>query len=556
MSTINIHQIQQRILWKVNKLIHSNKIILTSNKLHNIFSKQEITMMKDNLLIKEVMKWFFVITNLQSYNKINIKFLQFDILSLSLQERNGLWYAIVWNHALYMYNNTMPFEKQKYEVIVLSQTNSNNYKLWKAINVISKETRKNIPTKTIKNSLWSYSAQYAIPEYLLFDMFYKQTKTPYDKDEAQLFIKNQQFNLDVMLQIFTRKAEQQRLFDYTVKNKIENHSLIVFYMKLGFIDASKQSTFSNAIKEIKYSRQYESNWQMNDEKDIKNMKRFYWSMFEFVHKFENHKLWTDIEKPQIESFDIIKRNIVKNEISDTFHNISIEWYKTTEDQVEFILTGNYPDFVKTEEQKKLFSESIRNITVIKAYNKTQHYIVQECMDNWWKITEQLLKTINYKLFENTEDWLQTTKLENHTYRNHPVIMNGSDWYYPPKEWYIEDLIQELLLYTNQIKNPLLKAFYLHWCLVPTQPFSDGNGRTSRLLMNMILLQNWYRWITIDNHKYRLEYLSWWAKITKEKLWDLKKEFTSFITFLMWELHKSYIEREDKEMLYDDELFQD
>ena len=45
----------------------------------------------------------------------------------------------------------------------------------------------------------------------------------------------------------------------------------------------------------------------------------------------------------------------------------------------------------------------------------------------------------------------------------------------------------------------------HLRFVSIHPFSDGNGRTARLLMNLILLQNGYP-ITIIKKEDRVEYI--------------------------------------------------
>ena len=51
---------------------------------------------------------------------------------------------------------------------------------------------------------------------------------------------------------------------------------------------------------------------------------------------------------------------------------------------------------------------------------------------------------------------------------------------------------------------LIKAIEAHYRLVTIHPFTDGNGRTARLLLNAILLQNGYAPIiirTIDRKRY-------------------------------------------------------
>ena len=47
------------------------------------------------------------------------------------------------------------------------------------------------------------------------------------------------------------------------------------------------------------------------------------------------------------------------------------------------------------------------------------------------------------------------------------------------------------LHTQIKKEPILLATLVHLKFVSIYPFIDGNGRTTRLLMNLVLLQNGY-----------------------------------------------------------------
>lgn len=77
------------------------------------------------------------------------------------------------------------------------------------------------------------------------------------------------------------------------------------------------------------------------------------------------------------------------------------------------------------------------------------------------------------------------------YRSVPVIISGSK-HKPPQPYLLNKLMEELMLWYNENKTELhtveLSAL-MHLKLVTIHPFIDGNGRTSRLLMNLILLQN-------------------------------------------------------------------
>lgn len=85
------------------------------------------------------------------------------------------------------------------------------------------------------------------------------------------------------------------------------------------------------------------------------------------------------------------------------------------------------------------------------------------------------------------------------YRNVPVMISGST-HIPPQPYLIEKQMEDFILRFRQMKtenvHSVLIAAYLHDELVRIHPFIDGNGRTSRLLMNLYLLRHGYVIITL------------------------------------------------------------
>ena len=85
------------------------------------------------------------------------------------------------------------------------------------------------------------------------------------------------------------------------------------------------------------------------------------------------------------------------------------------------------------------------------------------------------------------------------YRTVPVMISGST-HMPPQPNLIEKQMEDFILRFKQMEkekvHPVLIAAYLHDELVRIHPFIDGNGRTSRLLMNLYLLRNGYVIITL------------------------------------------------------------
>jgi Fic family protein len=80
------------------------------------------------------------------------------------------------------------------------------------------------------------------------------------------------------------------------------------------------------------------------------------------------------------------------------------------------------------------------------------------------------------------------------YRDVPVMIVGSK-HTPPQPYLImsqmEQFMRDYQEMQSQNEHPVLIAAFLHDELVKIHPFIDGNGRTSRLLMNLYLLSKGY-----------------------------------------------------------------
>jgi len=74
------------------------------------------------------------------------------------------------------------------------------------------------------------------------------------------------------------------------------------------------------------------------------------------------------------------------------------------------------------------------------------------------------------------------------------------------------------LHSQTVEEPILLAALVHLRFVSIHPFIDGNGRTARLLMNLVLLQNGYPQaiIKISN---RAEYIQAIEKYQQSKNHD-------------------------------------
>jgi Fic family protein len=99
------------------------------------------------------------------------------------------------------------------------------------------------------------------------------------------------------------------------------------------------------------------------------------------------------------------------------------------------------------------------------------------------LSERLIRELNQLVMRDLDkEWAGR-------YRNSNVIIGGAD-HTPPEAVEVPQLMQELVDWVRQnrkVLHPVELAAVLHHGLVHIHPFFDGNGRTSRLAMNIVLM---------------------------------------------------------------------
>lgn len=111
------------------------------------------------------------------------------------------------------------------------------------------------------------------------------------------------------------------------------------------------------------------------------------------------------------------------------------------------------------------------------------------------------------------------------YRSVPVRISGSAVVLPnPRK--VPDLMQDFAVWLSHSQglHPAELAAEAHYRLVTIHPFADGNGRTARLLMNMILLMSGYP-AAIIRKRDRLAYI---GSLEKAQLGGPKDEYFKII----------------------------
>jgi Fic family protein/plasmid maintenance system antidote protein VapI len=126
------------------------------------------------------------------------------------------------------------------------------------------------------------------------------------------------------------------------------------------------------------------------------------------------------------------------------------------------------------------------------------------------------------------------------YRRVQVMIKGSS-HMPPQPFIVAKEMEDYFIWYEENKSkmhPVVLAAEMHERLVTIHPFIDGNGRTSRLIMNLILLQNGYVIANIKgDYETRMNY---YKTLEAAQTSNNKEDFLLFIAQVEKECLERYI----------------
>lgn len=124
------------------------------------------------------------------------------------------------------------------------------------------------------------------------------------------------------------------------------------------------------------------------------------------------------------------------------------------------------------------------------------------------------------------------------YRSEQVFIKGAS-HIPPDYLKVPELMEKLILNYKEWKkfHPIVRATLLHGELVKIHPFIDGNGRTSRLVMNLSLMSSGFLPVIIKKND-RLEYYN---SLDKAHVTGDYTDFIKLVNKLEIEMLNKYLE---------------
>jgi Fic family protein len=137
-------------------------------------------------------------------------------------------------------------------------------------------------------------------------------------------------------------------------------------------------------------------------------------------------------------------------------------------------------------EENITSEPKPLVDYLEAKNHGEAFrFVVECAEKAEKISENLILDIHRKILQGIDN------CNAGGYHSVRVRISGSRTVLP-NPLKISELMAEFVEKLSKLRESTpVKAIGAHYSLVAIHPFTDGNGRTARLLMNLMLLANGY-----------------------------------------------------------------
>ena len=224
---------------------------------------------------------------------------------------------------------------------------------------------------------------------------------------------------------------------------------------------------------------------------------------------------------------ILEKHKILEAGKDALHNVTIESFNDAF-EIEFThnstaIEGNTLTLMETkvilEDGISVGGKAMREIYEVINHKKAFRY-VKQCIKEGLQLNEKILKDIHEILMENI--------IVGGIYRNVEVAISGAS-HTPPvrNEMYIQIKNFYMDLIDKKELNPIELAAWTHAEFVRIHPFQDGNGRTSRLIMNYQLMSQGFLPVSIAKEN-RLDYYNALDKYATKGILD---DFVSMISAL-------------------------
>ncbi len=185
-------------------------------------------------------------------------------------------------------------------------------------------------------------------------------------------------------------------------------------------------------------------------------------------------------------------------VTDAYHSLSIEGYRVSPELIDRVRSGNWNPDANDEDREhrnalaargywQAYQEVRKSVGRVLAH-ENPGTVADEDHGTWYR--EMFAPSI-------TAGLLKPAELAG--YRSGQVYIRRS-MHVPPQWNAVRDLMPAFFEVLTEEADPAVRVVLGHFIFVYIHPYMDGNGRTGRFLMNVMLASGGYPWTVIPLEK--------------------------------------------------------
>ena len=243
-------------------------------------------------------------------------------------------------------------------------------------------------------------------------------------------------------------------------------------------------------------------------------------------------MWEEMREPIIAVFppapglpkdkEAYMKIVADNYATDAYNSLSIEGYRVSLELIERVRSGEWrPDINDVDRQQQ---DAMAARGYWQAFQAVQTSILEIINGkNAGVVTDHEHVTWYREMFAPsvTAGILKPSDLAG--YRNQPVFIRRSK-HVPPSMESIRELMPAFFELLENEENAAVRVVLGHFIFVYIHPYTDGNGRIGRFMMNTMMASGGYPWVVVPLER-RAEYMD-----TLESA-SAGGDITPFATFL-------------------------
>ena len=215
-------------------------------------------------------------------------------------------------------------------------------------------------------------------------------------------------------------------------------------------------------------------------------------------------MWQEMREPVVKTFpsppglpkdrDNFFKQVQEIYVTDAYHSLSIEGYRVTPELIKKVMSGTWDPAGSEEDRKQrdamaakgyhdAYQEVLKSLKKVLA-GKNPGQVADDDHGNWYRalfsasVGAGLLKPRDLAGYRNDQVYIRASM---HVPLNHDAL---------------KDAMPEFFELLKAEPEASVRAVLGHFIFVYIHPYMDGNGRTSRFLMNVMLASGGYPWTVV------------------------------------------------------------